>query len=328
MEKRMRNYRDLLGRIGTSLLILLLLFYVLMFSLEYLVAPLLYRVMYHVTADIVYYLLQTVVYMACFMLPVFFFKRISRRSTPPVRPMRVSPRMPKTLWLYIVAGVGVTQVFAVVNSMAVRWALPDPTVYYFRQPLYIYALEWFSTALAPAFCEEFLFRGMVDNQLEPYGKTSAIVISSVLFGLMHSNASQLLYATMAGLIMAYVYQVTGSIFASGAIHLFNNTLAVLDTVFLSEFHETTAYRLLFITYLVIFVAGFMAILWLIKVHKRREEEREEAVSAGFYQKEYPLAPDACLYPIKTSDRVRMLLSTPQLWVFFVCCVLYASLRFF
>ena len=47
--------------------------------------------------------------------------------------------------------------------------------------------------IVPAFCEEFLFRGVVLSNLMPYGKGTAIIVISVPFGLMHGNFYQFLY---------------------------------------------------------------------------------------------------------------------------------------
>lgn len=69
--------------------------------------------------------------------------------------------------------------------------------------------------------EELVYRGFVMRHLEKHGKMFAIIVSAVLFGVMHANIPQGAFAFGVGLILAYVaieYSVVWSI----AIHIFNN----------------------------------------------------------------------------------------------------------
>ena len=78
----------------------------------------------------------------------------------------------------------------------------------------------YSTLAAPA-AEELVFRGYVLRRMLPYGKEFAIVISAVLFGLMHGNFVQGLFAAGTGLVLGYV-AVEYSLKWSILIHLLNN----------------------------------------------------------------------------------------------------------
>lgn len=69
--------------------------------------------------------------------------------------------------------------------------------------------------------EEIVYRGFVMRCLEKYGKLPALVVSSVLFGIMHANLPQGIFAFGVGLILGYValeYSIGWSI----ALHIFNN----------------------------------------------------------------------------------------------------------
>lgn len=52
--------------------------------------------------------------------------------------------------------------------------------------------------------EEIVFRGAVCKSLSKYGKTFAIVVSATLFGIMHGNIFQGLFAFYMGLVLGYV----------------------------------------------------------------------------------------------------------------------------
>ncbi|NLD10261.1 MAG: CPBP family intramembrane metalloprotease [Clostridiales bacterium] len=78
----------------------------------------------------------------------------------------------------------------------------------------------YASVLAPV-AEELVYRGFVMRSLMRYGKVFAIVVSAVVFGAMHGNLVQGLFAAMAGLVLGYVaaeYSIKWSIL----LHLLNN----------------------------------------------------------------------------------------------------------
>jgi len=96
-----------------------------------------------------------------------------------------------------------------------------------------YIIQIFTTALLPAFCEEFLHRGILLQGTKHIGFTKAIIISSLLFGLVHLNITQVFYAAVLGLIIGYVAVVTKNIWPAIIIHFMNNFMSITDT-FLSS----------------------------------------------------------------------------------------------
>ena len=76
--------------------------------------------------------------------------------------------------------------------------------------------------------EELLFRGWLLQDLkERYGTTPALVASSVLFGLVHLQASAVIYATIAGFVLGAVALRTRSTIGSIAMHSGVNALPLL-----------------------------------------------------------------------------------------------------
>ena len=71
--------------------------------------------------------------------------------------------------------------------------------------------------------EEIIYRGFVMKSLQRYGKTFAIVVSAVIFGLMHGNLLQGIFAFMAGLVFGYA-AMEYSIYFSILLHVMNNLL--------------------------------------------------------------------------------------------------------
>lgn len=90
------------------------------------------------------------------------------------------------------------------------------------------------------FCEEFVFRGVIYRSYrrkEGYenseccqnnrnGGIRAILLSAFLFGLMHMNFNQMIYAFAMGIFLALLVEAAGSLWASVFCHMFFNSIEV------------------------------------------------------------------------------------------------------
>lgn len=79
------------------------------------------------------------------------------------------------------------------------------------------------------FIEEFVFRGMILQSYQRTGRiVGSIVLSSILFGMMHLNINQFLYGAAMGVMFALLVEATGSVLSSFLAHaLFNSAEVVL-----------------------------------------------------------------------------------------------------
>ncbi len=91
------------------------------------------------------------------------------------------------------------------------------------------------------FCEEFVFRGVIYRSYRRSGdwndntryKTlrgngiSAMLLSSLLFGLMHMNFNQAVYAFAIGIFLVLLVEAAGSLWASVFCHMFFNSCQVV-----------------------------------------------------------------------------------------------------
>ncbi len=79
--------------------------------------------------------------------------------------------------------------------------------------------------------EELAFRRTLLNHLHPYGEVPAAFMSALLFGLIHGNASQFMLAFCLGLLLATVYQRTGRVIYTIALHFMINLTATIPDFF-------------------------------------------------------------------------------------------------
>lgn len=82
----------------------------------------------------------------------------------------------------------------------------------------------------PAVMEELVFRGIIYRYLKRHGAVFAAFASSLLFGLIHLNILQALFAFCMGLVLCFAYEKTGKLIYSMLLHFINNSLMVLLTV--------------------------------------------------------------------------------------------------
>lgn len=82
------------------------------------------------------------------------------------------------------------------------------------------------SCILPGFCEEFLHRGIMLHAKRKHVNTRyCLLISSILFGLVHLNIRQFFYAAILGFLMGYTSLVADSIYPSIIIHFMNNFLS-------------------------------------------------------------------------------------------------------
>ena len=88
--------------------------------------------------------------------------------------------------------------------------------------------------LAPVF-EEILCRGLLLNTLrKTMKKWYAIVVSAVIFGIIHGNPIQFIYATAIGILLGWIYTKFDSILIPMLCHLMFNLVSQIASYFDTE----------------------------------------------------------------------------------------------
>lgn len=96
-----------------------------------------------------------------------------------------------------------------------------------RSPLLALSLVLIIGIIGPI-AEEVFFRGFAYRAFkERLGKGAALVLSALLFAAIHGNPLALFPIFLIGLLLAYIYERTGSLAAPIGLHCANNLMAVL-----------------------------------------------------------------------------------------------------
>lgn len=84
--------------------------------------------------------------------------------------------------------------------------------------------------------EEIFFRGLIYTRMrKSMNVTAAIIISSLLFGFAHGEIIWILSAFSFGVVLAWIFEKTGSLLPCITIHVVNNILSLI----LEELPETS-----------------------------------------------------------------------------------------
>lgn len=208
---------------------------------------------------------------SAFMPGLFYFLFSGRSMSETIKTNYVRQ---KELWALVFVGMAVAMVantvsdmvqtnfsfFGLQNSVSMSENVSSPL----EIVLYI-----ISTAIVPAFAEEFAFRGIFMGTLRKFGDTFAIITSAIVFGAMHGNIAQIPFAFILGLVFAYVDCKTNSILPSIIIHFLNNFYAVmLDILQSTEMFSDRIFMIIYFILIAVFcILGLISFFYLIKKDK-------------------------------------------------------------
>lgn len=112
------------------------------------------------------------------------------------------------------------------------------------------ALELVALCIVIPFVEELLYRGIVYGRLKKWLSVKwAIVISAIIFGAVHMNLVQFIYAAVFGLILGFVTEKSGTFYMAALAHMVANFTSVLRA-------ETNALD---------FISANMFVTWFVTV---------------------------------------------------------------
>ncbi len=101
-------------------------------------------------------------------------------------------------------------------------------------------LQILTVVISAPVCEELLMRGLIYKRLRSFMKpVFSALISSAIFGVIHGNWVQFVYAFAVGFIAAYVYEYTRNLFAPILFHMVANGISTLaSTNLLAPYFDT------------------------------------------------------------------------------------------
>lgn len=119
------------------------------------------------------------------------------------------------------------------------------------------------TCIGAPITEELMYRGFILKNLSRVGQRFGIIMSSLLFGLMHANVSQLIFAFIMGIFFAHIDIKHNSIIPSIIVHVFANTYSVVLS-YSGVFENELALSLAGLATLALSIAGLVLFIKFYK----------------------------------------------------------------
>ncbi len=179
------------------------------------------------------YIIMSITSLACLIIPGFIYCKLSKTSLQKIVPFQ-KIKFTK-LMLLVSVGFGmafigdyVAEIFihnmslvGISNKMDMDYTTYSPL----ENMLYI-----LSVAVVPAISEEFALRGIVLGKLRQFGDSFAVIISAVLFAVLHGNIVQIPFAFILGLVFGFIVIKTNTLLPTIIIHFLNNFYAVVISI--------------------------------------------------------------------------------------------------
>ena len=317
MDQNEYHYRKVIGSIGLSMLFFLI--FLTAFQTVLTIASTVLSLIGTESpwATVFYELLYGAGYLACFMTPVAILRKLIKRNQIPYLPMRTTIRFSKYALLAIPLGVSIVFSAAYVN-MALIDFFYIPDIMQVLAPssekleAYEVILQFIVVCLVPGFCEEFLFRGAILTNCLPFGRSTAILISSLLFSLMHQNAQQFFYTFVAGIVLGVLYEMSGSIWPGVILHTVNNFISTAQGILPSDDA--------FLIELVIFFLGAISLVILLPRFFAKKKDLHD----GVFGKTVEASEAYAIVPLPAA-RQRKLFWRPTMTIFVIISISEALL---
>lgn len=218
-------------------------------------------------------LLQITFTYACYTIfPALAFvliKRIPVREWIPFQKINIV-----VLLAGILAGALLLYISVFINAVFMQFMPYSDAVGY---DLIMESPLWWDIALMAVIgpvAEEFMSRGLFYHAYKEGGIVSAILGSSIVFGILHLSAAQLPSVMIIGVSFCLLVEITGSIYTSMAAHsAFNAIIVILDHAGSSASAGEQDFIGLGIRALVSVAALVGLLFWLAKYCKREEHMR-------------------------------------------------------
>lgn len=129
-----------------------------------------------------------------------------------------------------------------------------------------------AVSVVPAVAEELVYRGCVMGRLRKYGDGFALIVSAILFGMMHGNLLQAPFAFVVGIALGWAVIYTNSIFPAMIIHGLNNLLSVIADIAYENL-EAAGFETFYVDFVYMGLYAFLFIAAILAIYKFSKNDK-------------------------------------------------------
>lgn len=199
-------------------------------------------------------------------LPAYFFLKKEKKSYFTDCFLNVKPSVLMPLSFFI--GM-CTQYVGIAINLPVKYGIYLLTDKLSQNPLTVSDIPLFIGSvivicLVPAIFEEVMFRGIVFNYFRQYGEKAAIIISAILFAMMHLDYGNTMGTFALGIVAGLMVKHTNRLIYPMIAHFAMNLVSVIIS-YISEFEMATGvYNDLFYMFILVSIPLLIYLLRLFK----------------------------------------------------------------
>ena len=135
-------------------------------------------------------------------------------------------RLPLILIVITISAILSVIYLSVVDILGYEWLKPEPLISEGSKSVAFSLYLFISIVIVAPFAEEIFFRGfMLPVLANKWGFISGAIISSLIFAIAHGAPGIIIPAFLSGLLFAYLYRHTGSLWNTCIAHGGQNALA-------------------------------------------------------------------------------------------------------
>lgn len=171
-------------------------------------------------------LLNLLVSQIVYAVPMLIY--IAKNRGNMLESLRIRPLRPITVFLLVIFSYLITPTLNVLNAISMLFStnvISDSLSDIIKEyPLWVGIV---SIGLLPCILEECVYRGVFFHEYQKHSPRTGVLLSGLLFGLMHMNFNQFIYAFVMGIIFALLVEASDSLLGSVIVHFCINTTSVV-----------------------------------------------------------------------------------------------------
>ena len=170
-------------------------------------------------------------------IPIFIkkYRKYNIKSTK-LKPLDILKLIGLGLFLAVFLNIIIYYLNELLN-LTNRYQINDKTLW----------ITLLTTGIIGPILEEFLFRGILYNQIKEFNsQKTSLLITSIIFALIHSTLTQMIYAFIFSLVLIKVYDRFKTLIAPIIVHIIANTIITLSLNYLISFNLLTSIIILLV----------------------------------------------------------------------------------
>ena len=190
------------------------------------------QLMAYVEKDVYKYIVEITAISALATIPFLILMRSNDRKKEKAMGLVQNNRAALSKYVYV-AVISIAFSLAL-NNLVLLSDLAEYSIAYQETAEVLYSpslmVQILCLGIVTPIMEEYIFRGLIFKRLRNrFSVRRAIVSSALFFGIYHGNLVQMIYGTLRGLLLAYLYEKYGSLKAPILAHMLMNTVACILT---------------------------------------------------------------------------------------------------